>query len=176
MKRDEGRGTPQHAPGKTKKLSDIKGSDVTRISTNISELDRVLGGGIVPGSLILLGGEPGIGKSTLSAQLAQAVPNTLYISGEESIEQVKMRMDRLQRDVSASSVKTGQCPVSTDRESTLNLSNETNVETIVATIKHNKPTLAIIDSIQTIYSNEATGETGNTTQIRACTSKLLECA
>lgn len=173
-----------HAPGKTKKLSDIESGDITRISTHISELDRVLGGGIVPGSLILLGGEPGIGKSTLSLQFASSVPHTLYISGEESVAQIKLRADRIMQ---------------TQHTATLALSNETNVDTICATIRDIvktghcpvssdtdissqqdnstcTPSLVIIDSIQTIYSNDATGEQGNSTQIKACTAKLLECA
>ncbi|MEK7623667.1 MAG: ATPase domain-containing protein, partial [Patescibacteria group bacterium] len=79
----------------TKSLSDISGEQTKRLPTCIDELDRVLGGGLVPGSFILIGGEPGIGKSTLALQLAFAVPNTLYISGEESVEQIKLRADRL---------------------------------------------------------------------------------
>lgn len=143
----------------TKKLSEISGKDTIRIETHMSELDRVLGGGIVPGSLILLGGEPGIGKSTLSIQLAAAINNTLYISGEESIEQVKMRADRLGI-----------------RAANLRLANETNIETIVATIIEHKPLLAVIDSIQTVSSSEVAGEAGNVNQIRTCTSILLEAA
>ncbi len=151
----------QHAPAKTKTLTEIKGENVKRINTKLSELDRVLGGGLVPGSLILLGGEPGIGKSTLSIQLAASVSPTLYISGEESIEQIKLRADRI---------------VETQNFASLQLANETNVESVSATIKNNKPSLAIIDSIQTLYSNDVSGEPGNVNQIRACTTKLLECA
>jgi len=151
----------------TKTLSQISKKELQRISTKISELDRVLGSsdadgknsGFVPGSLVLLGGEPGIGKSTLSIQLASLVSPTLYISGEESVEQIKMRADRLQ-------IKSEQ----------LFLANETNIETICATINKQKPTLVIIDSIQTIYSQEVEGESGNINQIRACTAKLLETA
>jgi len=137
-------------------LSAVKPSDVTRIPTTISELDRVLGGGIVPGSLILLGGEPGIGKSTLSLQLATIVDNTLYVSGEESVGQIKLRADRL------------------GKGKDVQLANETNVETIISTIIKLKPKLVIIDSIQTIYSSEIDSEPGNPTQIRACTTKLME--
>lgn len=143
----------------TTKLADVQAASVTRTKTNIGELDRVLGGGLVPGSLILIGGEPGIGKSTLSLQLAAAIPNTLYISGEESIGQVKMRADRLHIKAPG-----------------LALANETNVEMIVATIAEQKPAVAIIDSIQTISSLEAEGEAGSPTQIRACTAKLLAAA
>jgi DNA repair protein RadA/Sms len=151
-----------YSPTKTQKLSEIKASDVTRTKTNISELDRVLGGGIVPGSLILLGGEPGIGKSTLAMQLATAIKNVLYISGEESVGQIKLRADRLLS-------KQNNNP-------TTDLANETHVETICATIKKIKPPLTVIDSIQTIYSEESTGEPGSVSQIRACTGKLMEVA
>jgi DNA repair protein RadA/Sms len=151
-----------YKPAATTSLSEVQNQNVARIKTNVDEIDRVLGGGIVPGSLILLGGEPGIGKSTLALQLALTVPNTLYISGEESIGQIKMRADRLQ--------------LTTSTTYNLQLANETNIETICATIAQNKPTLAIIDSIQTMYSDVVEGEQGNINQIKACTVKLLEIA
>jgi len=170
--------TIDYPPTKTQKLSDIKASDVSRTQTNISELDRVLGGhstgsgqgGIVPGSLILLGGEPGIGKSTLAMQLATAIENVLYISGEESVGQIKLRADRLLPKQN-NNVTMKQC-----NNETLQLANETHIETICATIKKIKPPLAVIDSIQTIYSEESTGEPGSVSQIRACTAKLMEVA
>ncbi len=142
---------------KTVKLGEIKGENVKRVKTNISELDRVLGGGLVPGSLILLGGEPGIGKSTLTIEMAAKIQNALVISGEESVGQIKLRADRLSIN-----------------SKTLELANETNIEIIIATILAQKPTLVIIDSMQTIFSNEVEGEAGSPTQIRACTTKLLE--
>lgn len=151
-----------HLPAKTVNLNEIKGENVKRKLTGIHELDNVLGGGIVPGSLILLGGEPGIGKSTLSAQLASTIPDTLYISGEESIEQIKLRTDRI----------FGK----TCHSTSLRLCNETNCDIISATIAELKPTLAIVDSIQTIYTEDTTGEPGNMNQIRACTAKLLTVA
>jgi len=160
---ERGKNIPEYSPTKTKTLSEIQGKNVERIKTNISELDRVLGGGIVPGSLILLGGEPGIGKSTLSFQLASSVSPTLYISGEESVEQIKLRADRL-------SITNYQLPI------TLSLANETNVDSIRATIQKNKPALAVIDSVQTMYCTDVQGEPGNVNQIRACTVKLLETA
>lgn len=143
----------------TLSLQDVKASDTKRSSTSIGELDRVLGGGLVPGSFILLGGEPGIGKSTLSLQVANAVSNTLYISGEESVGQIKMRADRL----SSSS-------------NTLQLSNDTNIDAVASRIKKDKPTLAVVDSIQTIYSPDVVGEPGNLGQVRACATKLLTVA
>jgi len=154
----------EHRPIKTKTLSEIQGTTTNRTKTGIEELDRVLGGGIVPGSLILLGGEPGIGKSTLALQLATSIFPTLYISGEESVEQIKLRADRL--DVTSYEL----------RVTSLNLANETNVDSICSTINTVKPKLAVIDSIQTIYSDDVTGEPGNINQIRACTVKLLETA
>jgi DNA repair protein RadA/Sms len=144
---------------KTTKLADVAKASISRSHTGIGELDRVLGGGLVPGSFILLGGEPGIGKSTLSLQVAMAISETLYISGEESIAQIKMRADRI--DTS---------------KTNLHLLNETHVESVVATILKEQPTLAIVDSIQTLYSDEVDGHPGAVSQVRACATKLLECA
>ncbi|PJC53282.1 MAG: DNA repair protein RadA [Candidatus Magasanikbacteria bacterium CG_4_9_14_0_2_um_filter_41_10] len=147
---------------KTTSLADIKGKNIVRAQTQISELDRVLGGGIVPGSLTLLGGEPGIGKSTLALQLATSVKNTLYFSGEESIEQIKMRADRLS--------------VHQEYPLSVSLSNETNIDIISSTIKKTKPNLVIVDSMQTMWNADATGEAGSVSQIRACTVTLLDAA
>lgn len=150
-------------PTKIFALDEIESADVARIGTKISELDRVLGGGLVPGSLILLGGEPGIGKSTLSLQLAHNIPHSLYISGEESMSQIKLRSDRLELSVQK-------------KEDALRLANDTNVESIIAAIESYKPTLAIIDSIQTLHSSGVASEPGSPTQIRSCTVQLLEVA
>lgn len=147
------------SPAKTVNLSEIQGKNLQRISTKMNELDRVLGGGIVPGSLILLGGEPGIGKSTLALQLTALIPHSLYISAEESIEQIKLRADRL-------NIKSPE----------LQLANESVVEIISATIKKIKPAIVIVDSIQTIYSGGVAGEPGNINQVRASTIELLEVA
>jgi len=136
--------------------------EIQRLTTDIQELDRVLGGGIMCGSLILLGGEPGIGKSTLVAQIANAIGRNgqaIYASGEESASQIKVRFDRL--GVKANNIK---------------FLSETNVEKIVATIKELKPTLVIIDSIQTIYSSNIAGEAGNINQIRGSAVNFLEAA
>ncbi|MFA5021878.1 MAG: DNA repair protein RadA [Patescibacteria group bacterium] len=153
--------SPLTMPGaKIISFDNIKITNFKRLQTGISEFDRVLGGGMVSGSLILLGGEPGIGKSTLVLQILQNINSQiLYVSGEESAEQIKTRIDRLK-------VKTNH----------LGFLGETNVETIVATILEQKPTLAIIDSIQTIYSNESPGSGGSINQVRICTTKLLEVA
>lgn len=152
-----------YAPAKIVSLEQIKNKNIVRSKTKIGELDRVLGGGFVPGSLVLLGGEPGIGKSTLALQLicslstSDKIKTTLYLSGEESVEQIKMRSDRLK--IKAPYLKIG---------------NATNVESIISTIKKERPLLTIIDSIQTISSSEVEGEAGNLSQVRACTIKLME--
>lgn len=149
--------TTQLPATRTFRLDEIKNETISRVSTNIGELDRVLGGGLVPGSIILLGGEPGIGKSTLTIQLASFVPKALFISGEESVSQIKLRANRL-------GIKSPE----------LELANETNIETIISTIKEKNPPVAIIDSIQTVFSADAEGEAGSPTQIKACATKLLE--
>lgn len=151
--------TTDYPSAKIVKLSDVNHQNFARLKTNISELDRVLGGGIVPGSLILLGGDPGIGKSTLALQLSAIFPDALYFSGEESVEQIKLRASRL--EVSSS---------------TLGLANETNVETIITTAIAQKTKLTVVDSIQTMHSAEVEGEAGNINQVRACTVKLMEAA
>lgn len=150
---------PATAPATIQTLSTIDSHTTERIITHISELDRVLGGGLVPGSLTLLGGEPGIGKSTLALQLAATIPASLYISGEESNGQVKMRATRLGIT-----------------SPTLSLANETSVEAIIAALKLHTPKLAIIDSIQTISSEHVQGEAGSISQVRACATLLLEVA
>jgi len=144
-------------------------TDSGRQPTDLQELDRVLGGGLVPGSLILLGGEPGIGKSTLVAQIATAVQKqshpagetggVIYVSGEESASQIKSRFDRL--------------GIRLDK---IKFLSETNAEKIIATINQLKPDLAIIDSIQTIYSAAVAGESGGINQIRGSTTSFLEAA
>lgn len=138
-------------------LDQIKIEKTKRLETGISELDRVLGGGLVPGSLVLLGGEPGIGKSTLTIQLASSIKKALIISGEESVGQIKLRAERLKLNAP-----------------TLELANETNIDVIISTIREKNPPVAIIDSIQTTYSSDVEGEPGSPAQIRACTTKLLE--
>lgn len=132
-----------------------------RLSTDIDELDQVLGGGIVPGSVILLGGEPGIGKSTLLLQAScnKKVPTTLYVSGEESAHQIRMRAQRL--------------GASTQN---LHFLAEMNIDNIVATIRKAKPNLVVIDSIQTVLSNEISSVVGSVTQVREAAYKLIELA
>lgn len=147
-------------------LSDVKITNFSRISTKIAEFDRVLGGysqkengGLVPGSVILLGGDPGIGKSTLLLQAAANLPNVLYISGEESREQIKIRFDRL-------GLKT----------KSLKFLAETDLDIICQTIDNLKPTVAIIDSIQTVYSADFPSTPGSVVQVRECALRLQQLA
>ena len=144
-----------------RKVQDITSEVTRRIATGNSELDRVLGGGIVPGSLILLGGEPGIGKSTLSLQLALTdnCLHTLYVSGEESAEQIKMRASRI-------GIRNEECTVFT----------ETLLENIVAQIEEQRPDIVIIDSIQTISTDLVESSPGSVTQVRECAATLLKVA
>ncbi|MFA6171159.1 MAG: DNA repair protein RadA [Patescibacteria group bacterium] len=143
-------------------LAQVDTRNFKRITTSLSEVDRVLGGGIVPGSLILLGGEPGIGKSTIVAQIASSLDSNrpvIYASGEESAEQIKLRFDRLNID-----------------EKKVSFLNETHVEKIIATVTEYNPAVVILDSIQTIYTTALESEPGSVSQIRASTSQIMEMA
>lgn len=144
-------------------LSQVEISKEERTCTKIKELDRVLGGGIVPGSLVLVGGDPGIGKSTLLLQVCQKLcedkKQVLYISGEESLKQIKLRANRM-----------GEF---TDD---LRLLCETNLETIRHIIETNKPEMVVIDSIQTMYSEEVSSAPGSVSQVRESTNVLMQIA
>lgn len=144
------------------KITDIKSDTLTRIDTHISEFNRVLGGGMIPGSLILVGGEPGIGKSTLVLQLAMVLNGMkiLYISGEESARQIKMRADRI------NPAQNNNCYLLT----------EVVIENIFSRIENIKPDLVIVDSIQTIYSESSESSPGSISQIRDCTARFLKFA
>jgi len=146
---------------KPQKLSEISLNEEDRIPTGMEELDRVLGGGIVPGSLVLVGGDPGIGKSTLLLQmcrlLSDADENVLYISGEESPKQIKMRAERL-----------GQF------KNDMELMCETNLTAISASLESKKPRIVIIDSIQTMFNEEVSGSPGSISQVRESTAVLLK--
>ena len=144
-------------------LSAISLKDSLRVTTGIMEFDRVLGGGIVEGSVLLLGGDPGIGKSTLSIQVAALLSEqlkVLYVSGEESAQQIKMRAERLH--------------VATNDQ--LLLLNETDVFAIEAQIKNEKPAFVIIDSIQTIYREDIPSAPGSVSQVRECAAYLTRLA
>ena len=142
-----------------RKLKEVEGIEATRTSTGIGELDRVLGGGLVKGSLVLVGGEPGIGKSTLILQLCDRVKGegkVLYVSGEESAEQVKIRADRLN--------------INNDD---LMFLGETNIDNVQDAIMSINPKLVIIDSIQTMYSEEITSAAGTVSQVREITARIM---
>lgn len=143
------------------RVSEIERSDARRIDLGNSEVNRVLGGGMVPGSLILIGGEPGIGKSTLSLQIALTTNGLrcLYVSGEESAEQIKLRASRI-------GIGNEECIVYT----------ETLLENIVAQIEELHPDFVVIDSIQTIYTDLIDSSAGSVSQIRECAATLLKYA
>ncbi len=144
-----------------KKLSEIDFKEEQRLPTKIKELDRVLGGGFMPGSFVLLGGDPGVGKSTLTLQIARANPSIdiLYCAGEESAGQIKQRATRMHID-----------------HETLLIYNETNVSKIVREARETKPDLLIVDSIQTLYRPESQSMPGSVRQIRECSALLQQLA
>lgn len=143
-----------------KRLEQITADETIRISTGIKELDRVLGGGIVPASVVLLGGDPGIGKSTILLQMCQNINNEImYVTGEESAEQIKLRASRLN--------------VTTNN---LLILAENSLDYIEENIKLNSPSIVIIDSIQTIYRQEMTSAPGSVSQVREATASLTTIA
>ncbi|MDO4961143.1 MAG: DNA repair protein RadA [Eubacteriales bacterium] len=163
-------------------IKDISASEEERIPTGFDEFSRVLGGGIVPGSLVLIGGDPGIGKSTLLLQTAANVAGgitgeqdtafaenkgaageggrqVIYISGEESLKQIKLRADRIG-----------------DISDNLRFVSETNIDKIIALLEKERPELCIIDSIQTMYTEDAQSVPGSITQVRECAQRMMMCA
>ena len=150
------------ADTKLQKLSEVSHAETPRIATSLSELDRVLGGGLVPGSVVLLGGDPGIGKSTIllqsMCQLSQQL-YAIYVTGEESAQQISMRAKRL--------------GLNGDK---LSLFTETKVETIIATAEMNQPQVMVIDSIQTIFTEHLSSAPGGVAQVRESTAQLVRFA
>ncbi|MBU0436707.1 DNA repair protein RadA [Staphylococcus succinus] len=147
---------------KVQKLNDIKQETTPRVKSKSDEFNRVLGGGIVNGSLVLIGGDPGIGKSTLLLQICAALSqshNVLYITGEESLNQTKLRAERLDED-----------------SSQLNVFAETDLEIIHETVKQLKPDLLVVDSIQTIFHPEINSAPGSVSQVRESTQSLMNIA
>ncbi len=144
-------------------LSKVKASDDERITTEMKELDRVLGGGVVKGSLVLVGGDPGIGKSTLLLQVCRNLSNRnlpiLYVSGEESLQQIKIRAQRIGKF-----------------SDSLKLLCETNLDTIRETIEREKPQIVVIDSIQTMYNESVTSAPGSVSQVREATGVFMQIA
>ena len=157
----EGRRTPFHAV-KAIHLNDAEGGQEIRFSTGMGELDRVLGGGAVKGSLVLVGGAPGIGKSTLMLQICQSLgqfARVLYVSGEESVGQLKLRARRL----------------GVESENLLVLS-ETGLEDILQSVEQEGPEILIVDSIQTLYDQEVDSPPGSIGQVKSCTMALMQLA
>ena len=146
---------------KPKRIQEIVFDDQQRIRTGSGELDRTLGGGIVPGSLVLIGGEPGIGKSTLLLQMTIRMKQakTLYISGEESMDQIRMRAERI-------GIQSENCF----------LLPETSVNEILNQANQLKPDLLVVDSIQTLFLDSVESSVGSVTQVRECTGKLMKFA
>jgi len=145
------------------RLSDVTTTSVDRLQLGFAEFDRVIGGGVVPGSLVLLGGEPGIGKSTLVLQaagrLAERVPPVLYVSGEESAGQVKLRAERM-------GIRSGD----------LFLLAETNLDAVLAEVEQVQPRAIVVDSIQTAYLDDVASTAGSVTQVRECAARLMRLA
>lgn len=155
--------SPTRAPVRSQPLSSITSTQDTRWPTGLDEFDFVIGGGIVPGSLILIGGEPGIGKSTLllqvAARLASSARRALYVSGEESGAQVRLRADRLE-----------------EKSGDVLFLGETDLARILAQAEEHSPAVLFIDSIQTTYTDDIEGAPGNVGQVRECAARLQRYA
>jgi DNA repair protein RadA/Sms len=150
------------ASGQLQKLAEVEAAEVSRTPTGISEFDRVLGGGLVEGGVVLIGGDPGIGKSTLLLQTLAHLSQTrkvLYVSGEESAQQIALRAVRLALDARS-----------------VNLLPEIQLEKIQSTVAHEKPDVVVIDSIQTVYSEQLTSAPGSVAQVRECAAQLTRLA
>jgi DNA repair protein RadA/Sms len=158
-----GRARPARRAAKPVALRDVSAPKLARLETGIDELDRVLGGGLVPGSLILLGGSPGIGKSTLTGMalgnLAAAGHDVLYVSGEESAAQVRLRAERL-----------GEAAL------TVPVIAETSLEAVVGTLEAERPAVCVIDSVQTLHAEGMTGAPGSVGQVREAANAVMEVA
>src|SRR3954447_2594078 len=164
---EEARGAKQAVAKRTAsrptRLADVQAHQHTRLKTSIGELDRVLGGGLVPGSLVLIGGSPGIGKSTLTnmalGNLEQAGHKTLYVSGEESAAQIRLRAERLAGAAL-------QVPVLA----------ETDLDTVLATMEAEKPDVCVIDSVQTLHAADLSGAAGSVGQVREVADRITRLA
>ena len=152
------------APARPIALTEVSAAEQTRLGTGIRELDNVLGGGIVPGSLVLIGGAPGIGKSTLTtmalANLCAAGRRTLYVSAEESAAQIRLRAERLREPAAL------EIPVITDTE----------LGTVLATLEQERPEVCVIDSVQTLHSEELSSAAGSVAQVREVAGEILRVA
>jgi DNA repair protein RadA/Sms len=161
-----GRGAGAGTPGRPVRLADVRTEQVPRLLTQIGELDRVLGGGLVPGSLVLIGGSPGIGKSTLTnmalGNLAAVGRRTLYVSGEESAAQIRLRAERL----TAATAGALEVPVLA----------ETDLDTILATLRAEHPEVCVIDSVQTLHAADLSGAPGSVGQVREVAGRIMQVA
>ncbi|MBU3741914.1 MAG: DNA repair protein RadA [Candidatus Kapabacteria bacterium] len=147
------------AAAATVALGMVDTADAPRTRTGMPELDRVLGGGLTPGSVVLVGGDPGMGKSTLMLQMCAVLSSALYVTGEESLQQIKMRADRLGLDVER-----------------VQVAAETAIESIVAMITSLRPAVAVIDSVQTMMTSLLESSAGSVAQVRECTALLTKVA
>jgi DNA repair protein RadA/Sms len=151
------------AAGKPQRLHEVEAPRYARLKTEIGELDRILGGGLVPGSLVLIGGSPGIGKSTLTSMalgnLEGAGKRTLYVSGEESAAQIRLRAERLPGAAM-------QVPVLA----------ETDLDTVLATMEQERPEVCVIDSVQTLHAADLTGAAGSVGQVREVADRITRLA
>src|SRR5438270_3770884 len=158
-----GGGSRRAAAARPVRLADVEAPPVARLMTGLTELDRVLGGGIVPGSLVLLGGSPGIGKSTITASalggLAARGHSVLYVSGEESAVQVRLRAERLGEDAL-------RVPVVA----------ETDLDVVEATLEAERPEVCVVDSVQTLHAAGLTGAAGSVGQVREVAGRLARVA
>jgi DNA repair protein RadA/Sms len=185
-----GRGAGPGAPGGTggeglrlapRLLSEVGSAPVARMSTGIGELDRVLGGGLVPGALVLLGGSPGIGKSTLTnmvlGNLAAAGRRTLYVSGEESAEQVRLRAERLVLSPPDPGAGRGLATLPGENSALkVPILAETDLETVLGTLAGEAPEVCVIDSVQTLNAAELSGAPGSVGQVREVAGRIMELA
>ena len=178
--RSNGRASGEAKPRVSLKFSQINNDVQERFPSGYNEFDRVLGGGVVPGSLVLIGGDPGIGKSTLLLQVANKLsyhlPRILYVSAEESGQQVKLRASRLDvgegETENANGKKNGKA--ASKRENNLYVMPETDLEEILRELESLKPQVAVIDSIQTLHFAALTSSPGSVAQVRECTSALMQ--
>lgn len=163
--RQVGKSVKSVGTAKLLSLSEIEGKVGERKSTKIGELDRVLGGGLVAGEVVLMVGEPGIGKSTLLTQLSLNISNVVYVCGEESPGQVKIRVNRM-----------GGGLVDKHGGLSLRMLAEMDIDTIISTVNKDPISLLIIDSVQTIYTSDLPGLAGSVSQIRECTGRIIAYA
>ncbi|WP_210492201.1 DNA repair protein RadA [Patulibacter sp. SYSU D01012] len=165
--------------GRPTRLRDVSAPRVPRLRTGLGEVDRVLGGGLVPGSLVLLGGSPGIGKSTLLntvlGHLQGAGTRTLYVSGEESAAQVRLRAERLAAPPAEDGGADGP-PVGLAAALDVPILAETDLATVIATIEEERPEVCVIDSVQTMHDPDLTGAPGSVGQVREVAGRLMEVA